>query len=95
MHTVRERLASLNERHTFADRRVTCNSRGVGEAYCPALWTHPDSSETVTKGGNNGIKMRDHERSSSQEQRGSGTPRLYCHYPFTRSEGLPDGKVCL
>jgi len=54
LRTVRKRLASLNERQTFADLRVKFNSRGVGEAYCPAMWTHSDSSETVTKVGSNG-----------------------------------------
>jgi len=53
------------------------SSRIEGEAESPATWSHPDSSESVTKGRNNCIIMRDYERGKFQTKL-SQTSRLCC-----------------
>jgi len=36
-----------------------------GEANLPAMWSHPDSMKSITKGWNNGTEMGDVQRSIS------------------------------
>jgi hypothetical protein len=51
-YKVRKQSTSLEQRHSLNELRMK-----VPEANLPATLPYPDSSETVTKGQNNVIKM--------------------------------------
>ena len=53
---------SLNERQSKTELKLIYAIAGVEEADSPATWSHPHSSESVTKVWKNGIKVADQKR---------------------------------
>lgn len=60
-HPSRQHSTLLNARQSITELRVICAvARYWGQADLPASWSHLDSSETVTKGRNNGTTVGNH-----------------------------------
>lgn len=53
LHLMRDRASELD----LADSDL-CNSRRVGEATLPAVWTSPDSTDPAMKDGNNSVQKQ-------------------------------------
>ena len=82
IHETLETSAPRSERHSLIELRVTCKIR---ECW-PSAWSHPDSSEPVTKVRNNVVKMGSHERSKSETSRFTKFETALSLLPSVRTE---------
>ena len=73
-HKVQKQSTFLNERQSLTELRVICSGRCEGKADFLTMRSHPNLSESVTRGQNSSVKCGDHVRSKA------GT------WPFTNVE---------
>jgi hypothetical protein len=61
------KAVSVNKRQSLTELRLICAT--VGDADCPATWSHPDSSEQVAKGLNSCVRISSHCRYKPENPR--------------------------